>query len=130
MPVEAIGAMSWAFVAFLVALEILALFAIYRLLKSDRLSGLILESDGSKASLSRLQALVFTFVVAGLFMVFSLDIGDFVEIPQTVLGLLGISGGTYLISKGMSKTDEGTAKAPAGGGAANPPAANPPAQVP
>lgn len=98
--------LSWGFVAFLIVLEALALYAVYRLLKLDKLSSLILESDGSKASLSRLQALIFTFAVAGLFMVFSLDIGDFVEIPSSVLGLLGISGGTYLVSKGISKPDE------------------------
>ena len=77
MSPEQITVMSWGFVAFLFVLEILALVAVYRLLQGDRLAGLILESDGSKASLSRLQALIFTFAVAGLFMVFSLDIGDF-----------------------------------------------------
>jgi hypothetical protein len=105
MSPQQITVMSWGFVAFLFVLEVLALVAVYRLLKGDRLEGLILESDGSKASLSRLQALIFTFAVAGLFMVFSLDIGDFIEIPESVLGLLGISGGTYLISKGISKPD-------------------------
>jgi len=105
MSPEQITWLSWGFVAFLIVLEVLALYAVYRLLKFDKLSSLILESDGSKASLSRLQALIFTFAVAGLFMVFSLDIGDFVEIPSSVLGLLGISGGTYLVSKGISKNE-------------------------
>ena len=114
MSPQAITVLSWGFVLFLFALEVLSLWAIYRLLKNDRLSGLILEADGSKASLSRLQALVFTFVVAGLYMIFSLDIGNFIDIPQSVLGLLGISGGTYLVSKGISKQD---AAGSAGGGA-------------
>lgn len=103
MSPQAIEALSWGFVVFLFALELLTLYAIYTLIGSGKLAGLIMEADGSKASLSRLQALVFTFAVAGLFMVFSLDIGDFVDIPETVLGLLGISGGTYLVSKGISK---------------------------
>lgn len=110
MSPQQITVMSWGFVAFLFVLEALALVAVYRLLSGDRLAGLILESDGSKASLSRLQALIFTFAVAGLFMVFSLDIGDFIEIPESVLGLLGISGGTYLISKGISKPPEAPKK--------------------
>jgi len=110
MSPEAINAMSWGFVVFLFILQGLALYAVYRLLQHDRLSGLILESESNKASLSRMQALVFTFIVGGLYLVFSLDIGDFVDIPESVLGLLGISGGTYLVSKGISKPSPGTAR--------------------
>ena len=73
---------------------------------STDLKALICELDkdgkGGKASISRLQLLLFTFVIAGLFMVMSIEAGYFVEIPQEVLGLLGISGGSYLISKGVS----------------------------
>ena len=105
MSPESIEAISWSFVAFLIILEFLALWAVFQLLNKGMLAGLLIESDGSKASLARLQALIFTFVVAGLFMIFSLDIGDFVEIPETVLGLLGISGGTFLISKGIGSKD-------------------------
>ncbi len=66
------------------------------------LSTLIQESGSSKASLSRFQLLLFTFVIAGLYLILSVEAGDFIEIPQSVLGLLGISGGSYLISKGIS----------------------------
>jgi hypothetical protein len=52
-----------------------------------------------KASLSRFQFLMFTFVVAGLFLLLSIEAGTFVDIPTNVLALLGISGGTYVISK-------------------------------
>ena len=73
---------------------------------SSGLKGLICEinEDGTtgKASLSRLQLLLFTFVIAGLYMVMCIEAGYFVAIPQEVLGLLGISGGSYLISKGVS----------------------------
>ena len=81
------------------------------------LAGLIAEIDptppgggggsvggsGGKASLSRFQFLLFTFVVAGLFLLLSIEAGTFVEIPANVLGLLGISGGSYLVSKVISK---------------------------
>jgi hypothetical protein len=77
-----------------------------------RLDHLISEPDG-KASLSRFQLLLFTFVVAGLFLVLSLEAGQFVEIPTGVQVLLGISGGSFVISKAV-----GTAKAPGDGAAA------------
>ncbi|MBS9478617.1 hypothetical protein [Ancylobacter radicis] len=65
-----------------------------------------------KASLSRFQFLIFTFVVAGLFLLLSIESGGFVDIPNNVLGLLGISGGSYVVSKavGQSKAQ------PSGGG--------------
>jgi hypothetical protein len=52
-----------------------------------------------KASLSRFQFLIFTFVIAGLYLLLSIEAGTFVNIPQNVLWLLGISGGTYAASK-------------------------------
>jgi hypothetical protein len=79
------------------------------------MDGIISESDGRKASLSRFQYLVFTFVVAGLYLVLSLESGTFVDIPQSVLVLLGISGGSYLVSKQIGgasngKTPDGESK--------------------
>jgi hypothetical protein len=55
----------------------------------------------AKASMSRFQLLIFTFVIAGLFMMLSIEAGGFVDIPQNVLLLLGISGGTYVVSKAV-----------------------------
>lgn len=57
----------------------------------------------AKASLSRFQFLVFTFVVAGLFLLLSIEAGSFVDIPSNVLGLLGISGGSYVVSKAVGQ---------------------------
>jgi len=75
------------------------------------LTRLISESDG-KASLSRFQLLLFTFVVAGLFMILSLEAGQFVDIPAGVQVLLGISGGGFVISKavGSAKTQPPTTR--------------------
>lgn len=58
----------------------------------------------TKASLSRFQFLVFTFIVAGLFLLLSIEAGAFVEVPPTVLGLIGISGGSFIVSKGISSS--------------------------
>ncbi len=73
------------------------------------LSGLLTEIPAAgetvgntKASLSRFQFLIFTFVIAGLFLMLSIESGGFVDIPQNVLILLGISGGTYVVSKGVT----------------------------
>ena len=81
-----------------------------------KLDGLLLEPPApgetvrsAKASLSRFQFLIFTFVIAGLYLLLSIEAGTFVEIPTNVLGLLGISGGSFLISKavgGPKKPDD------------------------
>jgi hypothetical protein len=57
-----------------------------------------------KASMSRLQLLLFTFVIAGLYLTLSFEEGRFVPIPNQVLGLLGISGASYVVSKGIQKS--------------------------
>lgn len=59
-----------------------------------------------KASLSRFQFLIFTFVIAGLFFLLSIEAGTFVDVPESVLGLLGISAGGYVVSKGIGKSGE------------------------
>jgi len=63
--------------------------------------------DGPKASLSRFQFLIFTFVIAGLYLLLSIEAGTFVDIPTNVLGLLGISGGSFLITKAVNPAKEG-----------------------
>ena len=73
-----------------------------------KLEKLISEDDGT-ASLSRFQLLVFTFVIAmSLFLVI---VGKTPpafpkEIPPEILALLGISGGSYMISKAIQKGAE------------------------
>ena len=81
------------------------------------LGKLISEPDGSGASLSRFQFLVFTFVIAMslLLIVIGQDPPHFpMGISPDVLALLGISGGTYMISKGIQKAG-GNADKGAGG---------------
>lgn len=57
--------------------------------------------DPPKASISRFQFLIFTFVIAGVYLVLCLEAGQFVEIPQNVILLLGVSGTSYAASKGI-----------------------------
>ena len=80
------------------------------------LAGLLSESDTQKASMSRLQLLVFTFVIAlSFFLVVianikilevpnrssSSDLPKLPEVPNGVLGLLGISASSYAVSKAI-----------------------------
>ncbi len=96
-------------VAFVVGLIIsgllgfLGLIVVYLILRGRiDLSKLISEPNGD-ASLSRFQFLLFTFVIAMSFflIVVSKDPPVFPEIPVEILALLGISGGSYVISKGI-----------------------------
>jgi len=79
------------------------------------LSDILVESNDNgsrKASLSRLQFLIFSFVIAGLYLVICVESGTFVDVPPGVLMLLGISGGSYIVSKGIGK---GNIKQPGAG---------------
>lgn len=94
---------AWIVVIFIGVTSLLILW--YMFTGKIDLAKLISEEDGT-ASLSRFQFLVFTFVIAlSLFLVI---IGSETpkfpdEIAPGVLALLGISGGSYVISKGIQK---------------------------
>lgn len=90
---------------FVGALGLIILWLIYR--GDIDLSRLISEPTGD-ASLSRFQFLIFTFVIAlSLFLIIISSGGElkFPNIPPTVLTLLGISGSSYLVSKGIQFSD-------------------------
>jgi len=104
------------FIAFSIIIVAFAAAVLWKIVNGDvELAGLVSEpheSDPSrtgKASLSRFQFLIFTFVVAGLFLMLSIETGGFVDIPTNVLALLGISGGSFIVSKavGMKPKDGG-----------------------
>jgi len=82
----------------------LEVFVIWLILTGRiKLERLISDPDGS-ASLARFQFLVFTFVIATSFflVVIGQDPPGFPDrIPPEVLVLLGLSGGSYLISQGI-----------------------------
>jgi len=63
---------------------------------------LISESNGD-ASMSRFQFLIFSFVIAlSLFLVtISSNPLALPTVPPEILGLLGISGGSYVLAKGI-----------------------------
>lgn len=73
------------------------------------ISTLLTEGTGdeSKASMSRFQLLIFTFVIGVSFFLVVVSTDKLPEVPNQVLTLLGISASTYGVSKGIhaSTTD-------------------------
>src|ERR1043166_1725746 len=104
---------AWIVVIFIAAIASIILVKVW--VGSISLSGLLSEPVEvppvappvpGKGSLSRLQLLMFTFAIGGLYLTLSLEAGSFVDIPNQVLGLLGISGGSYVISKGIQEANK------------------------
>ena len=107
---------GWIVVVFVGLSGVLILW--YMVTGKINLEKLISESDGT-ASMSRFQFLVFTIVIA--MSLFLIVVGEtppkFPTIPPEVLALLGISGGSYVISKGIQKTTGGGTSGAGTGGA-------------
>lgn len=88
---------------FLGALAVLVIYLI--VIGRIDLTHLLSEANGD-ASMSRFQLLIFTFVVAiSLFKLVELK-GQFPDIPNGILTLLGISASTYAVGKGISYSAE------------------------
>jgi uncharacterized BrkB/YihY/UPF0761 family membrane protein len=100
-------AVGWVFLVFVGVLELLILWKMYK--GTIDLTKLISEENGD-ASLSRFQFLIFTFVISmSLFLVIvsAKDVPAFpATIPAGIFALLGISGGSYIISKGIQGNKE------------------------
>ena len=95
---------GWMLAIFIAALGLLVL---YKIVRGDiQLEGLLTDPDG-KASLSRFQFLIFTFVIAmSLFLIIISKGPGFPEtIPGEIFALLGISGGSFLVSKGITANE-------------------------
>src|SRR5882757_3721626 len=103
---------SWCgFVAITIILLGFAALVLWKIFwDTHALDGLLSEPPGPngeiKASLARFQFLIFTFVIAGLYLLLCIEAGTFIEIPGNVLALLGISGGTFVASKTVTSADQ------------------------
>ena len=107
----------WGFMVIAIILLGFAAMVLWKIFSNEiSITGLLAEpldpsnpGAGVKASLSRFQFLIFTFVIAGLYLLLSIEAGTFVDIPGNALLLLGISSGSYVVSKlssGPSKPSE------------------------
>ena len=97
---------AWLLAGFLAALMVIIVVLV--LTGRIKLDKLISEANGD-ASLSRFQFLIFTFVIAASFflIVVGVDPPRFSDrIPSEIFVLLGISAGTYAISKGIQSNYE------------------------
>jgi hypothetical protein len=90
-----------------VLLILMAVFGLIILVQMIRgkidLTGVIGEFGGG-ASMSRFQLLIFTFVVALSLVMLVATTGRLPDIPTGLMTLLGISGSTYAVSKGIQAT--------------------------
>ena len=92
---------AWLLVLFIAALEFIIITFIWT--GKINVARLISDENGD-ASLSRFQLLIFTFVIAMslFYIIVNNPPAKFPDIPEAVLLLLGISGGSYVLSKGIA----------------------------
>lgn len=80
------------------------------------IGSIIMEGSDSaspgKGSISRFQLLVFTMTIAGLYVILCIENGQLIEVPNGTLALLGISAGSFVVSKAVGSKDDGKGKAP------------------
>jgi len=95
-------AVGWVAVVVVTLLGFSVLFLVFK--GRIDLKYLIGDVNGD-ASMSRFQLLIFTFVIAlsFLYLVTSPQAKGFPEVPANVLILMGISGSSYLVSKGIDR---------------------------
>jgi uncharacterized BrkB/YihY/UPF0761 family membrane protein len=91
---------GWILTTFITLLAAKILVKVWK--DEINLEYLISDAAGD-ASLSRFQFLVFTFVVAMslFYLIVIKSPPDYPAIPNQILALIGISGGSYVISKGI-----------------------------
>ncbi len=108
-------AAGWIVVVFVGLLALLVLWKIHT--NKIDLAYLISEENG-QASLSRFQFVIFTFISAMAFILITVHTKALPAVPEGVWALLGISGGSYVISKGIQKSGGGAGSVPGARGGA------------
>lgn len=85
---------------------VLALAILWKIFTGDIDINYLISDENGWASLSRFQFLVFTFVVAMslFYLVVTGTPPKYPVIPKEILALLGISGGSYVLSKGIQNS--------------------------
>jgi uncharacterized BrkB/YihY/UPF0761 family membrane protein len=94
---------GWILTGFLGVLAVMILIKIW---KGDIDLNYIISDENGWASLSRFQFLIFTFVVAMslFYLIVANTPPKYPIIPNEILALLGISGGSYVLSKGIQNS--------------------------
>ena len=100
---------GWSLAISLGAFELIIL---YKMFTNQISLTYLISDDRGFASLSRFQFLVFTFVIAMTLFYLIIAQGRYPEIPNQILALLGISGGSFVVAKGIQTShDVGMAQA-------------------
>lgn len=94
---------GWILTGFIGLLAIMILIKIWN---GDIDLNYIISDENGWASLSRFQFLIFTFVVAMslFYLIVANTPPQYPVIPKEILALLGISGGSYVVSKGIQSS--------------------------
>lgn len=92
------GAVALILALFLACIAGLICWRIYR---GDINLRLLISEKNGDASMSRFQLLLFTFVISISLFLIVVQTGELPTVPPEILTLLGISGGTYVVSKGI-----------------------------
>jgi hypothetical protein len=102
--------------AMLVLLFLFGFFVIAAIASGKIDIGMLLSEADGKASMSRFQLLIFTFVIGISFFLVVLCKCEMPAVPNQVLTLLGISASTYGVSKGIQASAADRDKPAAGAG--------------
>jgi hypothetical protein len=89
--------LAWAAVA---AVVVLVIAAVVGLAQGKGLFGVLVDQRG-RYSLSRLQALLWTALIIGAYFGIALPKQDFISLPSGVLGVMGISLGSTVLSSAI-----------------------------
>lgn len=94
---------GWILTGFIGLLAVMILIKIWT---GDIDLNYIISDENGWASLSRFQFLIFTFVVAMslFYLIVANTPPQYPVIPKEILALLGISGGSYVVSKGIQSS--------------------------
>jgi uncharacterized membrane protein len=92
---------GWILTIFLGALTLIIL---YRIARNEINLDRLISEEGGEASLSRFQFLIFTFVIGMTLFYLIVLTGSYPQIPNQILALLGISGGSYVMAKGIQSS--------------------------
>jgi hypothetical protein len=104
VPFNAQELMKWSGAIFMTLVEA---YVVYGIAFKWDMKKLLCAEDGA-ASMSRFQLLLFTFAIAGGYFLPAPAAEGFPAVNASAMALLGISGGTYAISKGIQASRDTT----------------------
>lgn len=82
-------------------LGVLAFVILWKIVTGEISLRYLISDEHGFASLSRFQFLLFTFVIVMTLFYLIVTFGKFPDIPNQILALLGISGGSFAVAKGV-----------------------------